>query len=258
MMSICLNLSTAHKAVRYLLFYCISLLTLSGCQSDTVQSDCVNSPNPKTILAYEGYNVGILVMNGVYNTELTAPMDVFEHTKYRDDINPMNVFTISNTTNAIVSSEGLVIYPDFSYFEDYPPIDILVVPSCEQSMDTDLGDEKMIGFIQEVAKDALYITSHCDGAFPLAEAGLLNGVHCTTYPADRKELQSSYPQTIVHDSVLFVHDGRYITSAGGAKSFEAALYLIEVLYGKENADEIAEGMVIDWNLDNVPHYIHKQ
>lgn len=241
------------KKVVYTLFL-FSIVV--GCQSDPVQSDCVNSPNPKTILQYDGPNVGILVVNGVYNSELTAPMDIFEHTKYRDGIDPMNVFLIGNTTNAIVSSEGLVIYPDFSYYEDYPHIDILVVPSAEHSLDTDLGDEDMINFVKDVSEEAEYVTSHCDGAFVLAKAGLLDGIHCTTYPGDREEMQDRFSETIVHDSVLFVHDDKYITSAGGAKSFEAALYLVELLYGKENADEIAEGMVIDWNLNSVPHYIH--
>ena len=57
--------------------------------------------------------------------------------------------------------------------------------------------------------------------------------------------------------MLFVHDGKYITSAGGAKSFEAALYLCEFLYGKEVAKSLAGGLVIDWNVDVVPHLIIK-
>ena len=54
-----------------------------------------------------------------------------------------------------------------------------------------------------------------------------------------------------------MHDGNVITSSGGAKSFEASLYLCELLYGKKNADEIAEGMVIDWDLSTFPHLIVK-
>ena len=54
---------------------------------------------------------------------------------------------------------------------------------------------------------------------------------------------------------MFVHDGKYITSAGGAKSFEAALYLCEFLYGKEITKELAEGLVISWDVDEVPHLV---
>ena len=53
----------------------------------------------------------------------------------------------------------------------------------------------------------------------------------------------------------FVINGKYITSAGGAKSFEAALYFAEILYGKEVARRLARGLVIDWNLETVPHLV---
>ena len=48
---------------------------------------------------------------------------------------------------------------------------------------------------------------------------------------------------------------KFITSAGGAKSFEASLYLCELLYGKKVADELAKGLVIDWELESVSHII---
>lgn len=54
--------------------------------------------------------------------------------------------------------------------------------------------------------------------------------------------------------MLFVHDEKYITSAGGAKSFEAALYLCKHLYGKETARSLARGLVIDWNPEEIKYY----
>jgi transcriptional regulator GlxA family with amidase domain len=106
-----------------------------------------------------------------------------------------------------------------------------------------------------IDKKALFITSHCDGAFVLAKAGILDNVNSTTFPSDIETYRAKFPNLKVKDSVLFVHDGKYITSAGGAKSFEAALYLCELLYGKELAKSIAKGLVIDWDLNKVPHLI---
>jgi len=202
-----------------------------------------------------GLNVAFLIMDGTYNTELTAPLDIFHHTKFRDSIDAMDVFTIAESTDPITTFEQLTITPDYSFNEQYPPIDILVVPSAEHHLDSDLKNEALINFIQQTDETAEYITSHCDGAFLLAEAGLLEGIHCTTFPADIEEMRMRYEHPIIHDSTLFVHDGKYITSAGGAKSFEAALYLVELLYGKENAEQIAEGMVIDWDLESVHHIV---
>jgi transcriptional regulator GlxA family with amidase domain len=66
-----------------------------------------------------------------------------------------------------------------------------------------------------------------------------------------------FPALDVREDLLFVHDGKYITSAGGAKSFEAALYLCEHLYGAEVARRLAKGLVIDWKLEEVPHLVVK-
>jgi len=202
------------------------------------------------------YNVGFLIMDGVYNTELTAPYDIFQHTIFREGIKSMNVFTVANTLQPIISFEGMRILPDYNYLkDDLPNIDILVVPSAEHHLDSDLDDKKMISFVKEIGTKAQFVTSHCDGAFVLAKAGLLDEVVSTTFPSDIDAYKKMFPQLEVKKEVLFVHDGKYITSAGGAKSFEAALYLCELLYGKEVAKRLAKGLVIDWDVSTVPHFI---
>lgn len=205
------------------------------------------------------YNVAFLIMDGVYNTELTAPYDIFQHTKFRIGIKAMNVFTVANTDNPITSFEGLRILPDYNYLKDtLPQIDILVVPSAEHHLDSDLQDEAMLDFVRKVGKSALFITSHCDGAFVLAKAGLLDRSVATTFPSDIDMMRTMFPTLDIRKDVLFVHDGKYITSAGGAKSFEAALYLCEYLYGPEIARSLANGLVIDWKLEEVPHLVIKK
>jgi transcriptional regulator GlxA family with amidase domain len=202
------------------------------------------------------YNVGFLIMDGTYNTELTAPYDIFQHTIFREGIKPMNVFTVADTDDPVVTFEGMRILPDFNYLKDsLPKIDILVVPSAEHHLDTDLENEALINFVKNVAKEAEFITSHCDGAFVLAKAGLLDGKVSTTFPTDIDKMRAMFPKLDIRKDVLFVHDGNVITSAGGAKSFEAALYLCEYLYGDEIARSLSAGLVIDWKLEDVPHLV---
>lgn len=211
-----------------------------------------------TKLNPNNYNVAFLIMDGVFNTELTAPYDIFQHTKFRKDIKAMNVFTVANTLEPITSFEGLRILPDYDYTKDkLPKIDILVVPSAEHHLDTDLKDKTMLNFVKKVDKEALFITSHCDGAFVLAKSGMLNNHVSTTFPSDIDKMKEMFPDLDIRKNVLFVHDKKYITSAGGAKSFEAALYLCQHLYGKEITQQLAGGLVIDWRLENVPHLIIK-
>ncbi|MEM1328485.1 MAG: DJ-1/PfpI family protein [Bacteroidota bacterium] len=234
--------------LRFLLFTTL-LLIVQSCQDKS-------EPTPTYQTNPEMYQVAFLIMDGVYNTELTAPYDIFQHTIFREGIKPMQVFTVANTREPITTFEGMRLLPDLDYTKDeLPKIDILVVPSAEHHLDTDLEDKVMIDFVKAVAKDAQFVTSHCDGAFVLAQAGLLNEVASTTFPSDIETYKSKFPQLDIRDSTLFVHDGKYITSAGGAKSFEAALYLTEHLYGAAIARSLAGGLVIDWELENVPHIV---
>lgn len=221
-------------------------------------SSCNDQIAPQVTLNEEWYNVGFLVMDGVYNTELTAPYDIFQHTQFREGIKAMNVFIIADTNDPIRTFEGMRILPDFNYINDeLPKIDILVVPSAEHHLDSDLENEVLINFVKKVGDEATFITSHCDGAFVLAKAGLLKGLKSTTFPSDIDKYKEMFPELEVISDVLFVHDGKAITSAGGAKSFEAALYLTELLYGKDIAKSISGGLVIDWELDSIPHLINQ-
>ncbi len=237
----------------YKYFFCCLLFVACAEKNNDATLNNVPSFQPEIV---EGrYNVGFLIMDGVYNTELTAPFDIFQHTKFRDGIKAMNVFTVADNLDPVLSFEGMRILPDYDYTKDIiPHIDILVIPSAEHHLDTDLENENMIEFVRKVGTNAAYVTSHCDGAFVLAKAGLLDSVSSTTFPSDIAKYKKMFPQLDVKSDVLFVHDGKFITSAGGAKSFEAALYLCEYLYGAEIARSLAGGLVIDWDLDQLKYY----
>lgn len=250
--------------MKHILYIILSIIII-GCQEKNQEKPIPNLEKPietvetqKTFPKLEPnrYNVAFLIMDGTYNTEFTAPFDIFQHTQYRKNIKQMNVFTVANTDAPIATFEGVKIIPDYNYLKDsLPKIDILVVPSAEHHLDSDLEDTAMIDFVKKVDQTATYMTSHCDGAFVLAKAEILNNVVSTTFPSDIDKMREIFPDLDIRKDVLFVHDGKYITSAGGAKSFEAALYLCEHLYGAEIARSLAGGLVIDWKLEKVPHLV---
>lgn len=237
------------KYVRFL----VLVLFVQSCQSAQNNN---GEAGPNVYLEPDRYNVAFLIMDGVYNTELTAPFDIFHHTRFRENIKPMNVFLVADTDKPVTTFEGIKLIPDFNYLSDrLPHIDILVVPSAEHHLDTDLENEQMINFVRTTADSAQFVMSLCDGAFVLAKAGLLDAVASTTFPSDIPKYKEMFPKLNVFEEVLFVHDGKFITSAGGAKSFEAALYLTEHLYGENIARSLAGGLVIDWDVDLIPRHI---
>jgi len=198
-------------------------------------------------------NVGFLAINGVYNSELIAPYDIFQHTIFHTDPG-MKTFIVSPTLEPIVTFEGITVTPHYS-FENTPEIDILVVPSAQHNMDSDLEDEALISFVKERGNRARFVMSLCDGAFILAKAGLLDGLKSTTFPSDIDKMRERFPALDIYKDVSFVHDGKMITSSGGAKSYDPALYLVEYLYGKQKARGVAKGLVIDWKVGEIKSII---
>ena len=72
--------------------YAILLLTIGAC-GQAPKSTAEQPVGTSTDTSQ--YQVALLVMPGVYNTELVAPMDIFQHTKFREGIKSMRVFTVA-------------------------------------------------------------------------------------------------------------------------------------------------------------------
>ena len=207
----------------------------------------VAQTRPAATAPAESITVAFLLLDGVYNSELIAPLDVLHHTRFHAKPG-MEVFTVGRTTDDVLSFEGLRIGVDHD-LDGAPAFDVLVVPSAEHSMDRDLEDERLIAWVRDRGASCRAVMSICDGAFVLAEAGLLNDRYCTTFPSDASTLRERYPDLDVVEGVTFVADGPVITGVGGARSYEPALYLVERLYGSVAARGVARGLVIDWDLE---------
>lgn len=185
-----------------------------------------------------------LVVDGVYNTELTAPYDILDHVRYQ--VQPgIEAFTVSPDGRPITTAEGLVIQPHYG-FDDAPPADILVVASAEASRGADLENADMIDWVRRTGEGARFTVSLCWGAFVLGQAGLLDGRHATTFPRDFDPFAERFSTVTVARGPTFVHDGPVLTSQGGVRSFDVAMYLVDHLYGPDIARAVGGGLLIDW------------
>jgi AraC family transcriptional activator FtrA len=89
-----------------------------------------------------------------------------------------------------------------------------------------------------------WVMSVCTGAFALGAAGLLDGRRCTTHWLHTARLARLHPAAIVDPDVLYVQDGRILTSAGTAASIDAGLHLIRQEHGTAVATMLARRMVV--------------
>lgn len=190
---------------------------------------------------------GVLVVNGVYNTELAAPFAVLQHTRFHTQPG-MEVFTVSPDGKPVATFEGLKLTPDYA-FANAPAVDILVVPSTRGSMDADLQNQALIDWVRKTGRQARTVLSLCDGAFVLAKAGLLQGIPATTFPDDYGRFSQQFPDVDLRINVSFVDAGKVITSQGGTRSYEATMHLVDRLYGRQVAEGIGKGLLVPWPPD---------
>ena len=88
------------------------------------------------------------------------------------------------------------------------------------------------------------LLSICSGSFVLGAAGLLDGRRATTHWRYSAELQRRYPRIRVDPNVLYVDEGRILTSAGSAAGLDLCLHLVRRDYGPAIANQVARRLVI--------------
>lgn len=193
--------------------------------------------------------IGLLMYNGVLTTEVTATADVF--TKPAPDGKKLfNVITIAETSDPIVSEEGLKIVPDYT-FENCPKLDVLFVPSA-YDMYAQVHNPKIVNFIKEQNNNTKYTVSNCAGAHLIGESGIADGKKIVTWIGGGEELQKAYPNLKVqNDSVVrYVEDGKFLSSNGNLISYVSALNLLKKMAGQEQVDFVESYLYVkelqDW------------
>jgi transcriptional regulator GlxA family with amidase domain len=88
------------------------------------------------------------------------------------------------------------------------------------------------------------MVSICTGAFALAAAGVLDGHRATTHWGFAGSLAERFPAVQVEPDVLYVDEGRVLTSAGVAAGIDLCLHIVRCDYGAGLANAIARRIVV--------------
>ena len=102
----------------------------------------------------------------------------------------------------------------------------------------------MLDVVRDAAARGAWLLSVCSGSFILGAAGVLDGRKATTHWMYADTMASMYPSIDVDPDVLYVQDGRIITSAGTAAGLDACLHLLRQELGAEMTNTIARRMVV--------------
>lgn len=119
--------------------------------------------------------------------------------------------------------------------------DIVIVPTWHD--DCRPAPATLLDALRRAHRRGARVVGLCLGAFPLAEAGLLDGRGATTHWSFAHTLAERFPTIAVDREVLYVDDG-VLTSAGVAAGLDCCLHLLRELCGAEAANRVARQLVV--------------
>lgn len=122
---------------------------------------------------------------------------------------------------------------------------VLVVGNSNETVDyATEAARTVVQWLKTAPQADTRLASICSGALLLAQAGCLDGRHCTTHHTLIDDLQACAPTAQVVTDRIFVDDGQVLTSAGITTGIDLALYIVEQAAGPELAARVARRLVM--------------
>lgn len=161
--------------------------------------------------------------------DFAGPYEVFSVANELNDFGLFNVFTISETGQAIRSVHGMKVLPDYS-ISNCPGIDILLIPGGNGTRKV-IGNALLMDWILATSKESEISFSVCSGARVLAKLGLLDNMEFATHHLVIDDVLSHTSGARINTQKRFVDNGKIMTSAGISAGIDLALHIVEKLHG---------------------------
>lgn len=172
--------------------------------------------------------------NGCEEIETSAIVDTF-----RRAAADVTLASVEDSLN-VTMSRDMKFVADASMDSVQGPFDAVVLPGGMPGAERLRDSKPLIDLLRETKKNGGVVAAVCASpAVVFAEHGLLDGATATCYPhpAFRGKMEK-----LGKDDVVV--DGNIITGTGPGTALKFSLMVIEKLYSKEKADELASQMLV--------------
>ena len=196
---------------------------------------------PKTTHSTRRLTVAVIAFVGISPFHLSVPCLVFCGNGRDPGISKFEVVVCAAEEEPLCTEAGFTIATQFG-LSAVETADIVIMPSWHD----DCRDAPfvLIEVLQRAHRRGATVAGLCLGAFPLAQAGLLDDRTATTHWLSVGTLAERYPKVKVNPDVLYVDEGDVLTSAGVAAGLDCCFHLLRRLSGAEVANHRAKRLLI--------------
>ncbi|MFJ3669305.1 GlxA family transcriptional regulator [Streptomyces sp. NPDC090106] len=181
--------------------------------------------------------VVVLALDGVYPFELGIPSRIFGAADGLYEVLTCSVDGRPVRSNADFTI-GVEHGPEILATADTVVVASMAAPYIPLELSAELT--AALALIRPDAR----VVSICTAAFVLAAAGFLDGRRATTHWQVTEHFRRRHPQVELDPDVLFVHDGRILTSAGAASGVDVCLHIVRTDHGGALANKVARRCVV--------------
>ena len=186
--------------------------------------------------------VACIVQDGFAPFEFGVACEAFGLDRSDDGIPNFDFRIVTPDPGAISSKMGFSINVEHDLAFAYEADLVIVSPVPHQYWSN--VDERVLDVVRRAVTRDAWVLSVCSGSFVIAASGVLDGRRATTHWMYADRMAAMYPAVEVDPDVLYVQDGRIITSAGTAAGLDACLHLLRQELGAEMTNRIARRMVV--------------
>ncbi|OLT38165.1 AraC family transcriptional regulator [Actinomadura sp. CNU-125] len=189
------------------------------------------------------HRLAVLVREGVLPLELGLVHQLFGAARTADGTPLYEVVSCGVEAGAIPTDADFTVTAPHG-LEALDEADTVLVPASHALDETRPGDGPVPPALRAAHARGARLASVCTGAFVLAAAGLLDGLRATTHWLSCDRFARQYPAVSVDPAVLYVDEGRVLTSAGEAAGIDLALHMIRRDHGAAVAADVARRTVV--------------
>ncbi|MYM85003.1 helix-turn-helix domain-containing protein [Duganella sp. FT50W] len=185
------------------------------------------------------HKIAILAPHGVIPFDLSTACDVLSRVRVPGLAVPYEVKVCGEAPSVAARHFDLHTRWRLSHARG---ADTVIIPGIDD-VDAPVS-EAVLAAIRTAAEDGARIASICSGAFLLAASGVLAGRRATTHWKQAEKLSQRFPDISVDPNVLFIDNGKLLTSAGAAAGLDLCLHLVRCDYGAAVAADAAREAVM--------------
>lgn len=189
----------------------------------------------------------IPIYDGVDLMDIAAPREIFGWLNTDESFNrDVNILYVGRDAGTFSTNNGVKITVEATFDDEkVQQANLIWVPGGSPDALAAIiedQDAPFTAYVKKVGSNADWVCSVCEGAVLLANTGLLNGYKITTHWAF-VNCFGNYPEvTVVDGNPRYVKSGNRITGGGISSGLDEAFYLVELIAGKESAEEVQRTM----------------